>query len=122
MLFDEVCNSVYFRKTPVILFLNKEDLFKEKIKKIDLNVCFTNYTGRCCYTIYRANILIFLKGGCDYKNAIGYIKARFLETNHSPHVIYPHLTCAIDSDNIRFVFKVVKETIIQKTIKTVMEI
>jgi GTPase SAR1 family protein len=105
MLFDEVCNSVYFRKTPVILFLNKDDLFKEKIKKIDLNVCFSNYTG-----------------GCDYKNAIGYIKARFLETNHSPHVIYPHLTCAIDSDNVRFVFKVVKETIIQKTLVRVMEI
>jgi hypothetical protein len=61
MLFDEVCNSIYFRKTPVILFLNKEDLFKEKIKKIDLNVCFDNYTGMMIIYIvfYYAFKLIF---------------------------------------------------------------
>jgi hypothetical protein len=58
MLFDEVCNSVYFRKTPVILFLNKDDLFKEKIKKIDLNVCFSNYTGNYRYLLSYTPVLI----------------------------------------------------------------
>jgi hypothetical protein len=29
-----------------ILFFNKSDLFKEKIKKIDLKVCFPDYNGK----------------------------------------------------------------------------
>ena len=44
-LFDEICNSQWFVGTSVILFLNKIDLFKKKIKKIDLNVCFPEYSG-----------------------------------------------------------------------------
>jgi hypothetical protein len=30
-LFEEICNSRYFKKTAMILFLNKRDLFFEKI-------------------------------------------------------------------------------------------
>lgn len=45
ILFDEVNNSSWFRKIPFIIFFNKTDLFKEKILKVDLNVCFANYTG-----------------------------------------------------------------------------
>jgi len=30
-LFEEVCNSQWFRKTSMILFLNKRDLFAEKV-------------------------------------------------------------------------------------------
>jgi hypothetical protein len=32
-------------KTDIILFLNKEDLFRTKISQVDLNVCFSEYTG-----------------------------------------------------------------------------
>jgi len=32
-LFDEICNSRWFHETPMILFLNKRDLFADKIKK-----------------------------------------------------------------------------------------
>src|SRR5690348_4280015 len=35
-LFKEICNSKWFVDTAVILFLNKKDLFAEKIKKTDL--------------------------------------------------------------------------------------
>lgn len=28
------------------------------------------------------------------------MKARFLEVNTSPHVIYTHFTCAVDTENI----------------------
>lgn len=45
LLFDEICNSHWFRNTTFILFLNKTDLFKEKIQRVDLKVCFPNYTG-----------------------------------------------------------------------------
>lgn len=43
LLFDEICNSKWFRKTAMILFLNKNDLFEISIKKcIPLSFCFGN--------------------------------------------------------------------------------
>jgi len=45
VLFDEVCNSTHLRSHPVIFFLNKIDLFTEKIKTIDLKICFDDYDG-----------------------------------------------------------------------------
>ena len=44
-LFDSICNNKWFTDTSIILFLNKKDLFEEKIKKSQLTVCFTEYTG-----------------------------------------------------------------------------
>ncbi|KAL6072816.1 Guanine nucleotide-binding protein subunit alpha [Balamuthia mandrillaris] len=46
LLFDEICNSPWFMETSFILFLNKIDLFKEKIQRVDLRVTFPNYTGK----------------------------------------------------------------------------
>jgi guanine nucleotide-binding protein G(i) subunit alpha len=44
-LFDEIVNSRWFEKSSIILFLNKSDLFKEKIQKVDLKVLFEDYNG-----------------------------------------------------------------------------
>ena len=42
-LFYEICNSKYFRKTKIILILNKCDLFKKLIKNdIFLSNCFSS--------------------------------------------------------------------------------
>jgi GTPase SAR1 family protein len=103
LLFDEVCNSQWFKNTAFILFLNKVDLFKEKIEKVDLKICFPNYTG-----------------GCNFDAASNFIKARFLEQNQSPHVIYTHFTCAINTENIQFVFKCVRETVLKKILNEVI--
>jgi len=103
LLFDEICNSHWFRNTTFILFLNKIDLFREKIQKVDLKVCFPNYTG-----------------GLNFDNASAFIKARFLEQNQSPHIIYTHFTCAISTENIEFVFKCVRETVLKKILNEVI--
>jgi GTPase SAR1 family protein len=44
-LFRDVCNSVWFKDSAIILFLNKDDLFRKKIKSVPLRVCFPEYTG-----------------------------------------------------------------------------
>jgi len=103
LLFDEICNSHWFRNTTFILFLNKTDLFKEKIQRVDLKVCFPNYIG-----------------GLNFEAASAFIKARFLEQNQSPHVIYTHFTCAISTENIEFVFKCVRETVLKKILNEVI--
>lgn len=49
-LFREICNSKWFTDTAVILFLNKKDLFADKISRVDLNVCFQDYTGNLLFS------------------------------------------------------------------------
>jgi GTPase SAR1 family protein len=85
VLFDEICNSRYFQDTPIMLFFNKLDLFREKIKKIDLSTCFEDYTD-----------------GCDYDKALKFIQNAFLSLNREEgKTIYCHFTCATDTDNIK---------------------
>ena len=96
-LFDEICNSKWFGTTSIILFLNKKDLFEEKIKTTDLNVCFPEYTG-----------------GCDFEAASQYLQNKFLSLNRNPAQknVYPHLTCATDTQSVSFVFNSVKDIIL----------
>jgi len=97
-LFKEICNSKWFTETSVILFLNKKDLFAEKIKRIDLNVTFPEYTG-----------------GLVYDNAVTFIKDKFLAQNENPKKhIYTHTTCATDTDNVQVVFNAVKDIVLQR--------
>ncbi len=63
-LFDEICNSKWFNATAIILFLNKKDLFAEKIKHTDLSVCFPEY-----------------KGGKDFDAAAKFMQNKFLNLN-----------------------------------------
>lgn len=44
-LFDSICNNKWFTDTSIILFLNKKDLFEEKIKKSALTICYPEYAG-----------------------------------------------------------------------------
>jgi len=99
-LFKEICNSRWFTDTSMILFLNKRDLFEEKIKRVDLNACFDDYTG-----------------GLNYENALAFIKDKFLQQNENPKKhIYVHATCATDTDNIQVVFNAVKDIILHKVL------
>ena len=45
-LFDSICNNKWFVDTSIILFLNKKDLFGEKIRHSPLSVCFPEYKGK----------------------------------------------------------------------------
>jgi guanine nucleotide-binding protein G(i) subunit alpha len=48
-LFDSICNSKWFVETSIILFLNKKDLFEEKIQRSPLTICFPEYQGESIY-------------------------------------------------------------------------
>ncbi len=39
--------------TSIILFLNKKDLFGDKIKNSQLTICFPEYTGELMETFYK---------------------------------------------------------------------
>jgi len=99
-LFEEICNSRWFHDTSMILFLNKRDLFAEKIVKVPLTVCFPDYDGENTY-----------EAGSEF------LKHQFESKNHNDDkVIYTHITCATDTDNIAAVFNAVKDIIIRQSL------
>lgn len=56
-------------------------------------------------------------GGCDYDKGIAYLKNKFVNLNRNPDkMIYVHVTCATNTDNIRFVFKAVRDIVIRETL------
>jgi len=99
-LFSEICNSRWFSHTSILLFLNKKDLFAEKITKVPLTVCFPDYVG-----------------SNTFDDALNYIKRQFLSKNQADKSIYIHVTCATDKDNVRMVFNTVKDIIIRSSMK-----
>ncbi|KAF8839840.1 guanine nucleotide binding protein, alpha subunit [Paxillus ammoniavirescens] len=100
ILFESVINSRWFLRTSIILFLNKIDVFKTKLPKVPLEKYFPEYSG-----------------GADINKAAKYILWRFMQANRARLSVYPHLTQATDTTNIRLVFAAVKETILQNALK-----
>eukprot|EP01080_Neovahlkampfia_damariscottae_P009819 gene9819-2142_t len=101
VLFDEVCNSRYFQDRDIILFFNKVDLFKEKIEKTDLKVCFQEYDG-----------------GCNFENALKFIEKEFLDRNQDDGKnIHTFFTCATDTSIIANAFDNVKEVVLRNQLK-----
>jgi len=102
-LFKELCNTKWFQQTAFILFLNKKDIFEEKIKRVPLTVCFPDYNGPQ-----------------TFESASTFVKERFLELNdNKSKTIYAHMTCATDTTNIIVVFNAVRDIILQKTLGTI---
>ncbi|KAI8979410.1 guanine nucleotide binding protein, alpha subunit [Mycotypha africana] len=99
-LFESIVNSRWFIHSSIMLFLNKVDLFKAKITSSPLENYFPDYGG-----------------GSDANKAAKYILWRFLQCNRNKLNIYPHLTQATDTSNIRFVFAAVKETLLQNALR-----
>jgi len=100
-LFDEICNSRWFVETSMILFLNKVDLFEEKIVNVDPGKWFADYTG-----------------GCDSDAAKKYFTDRFIALNKSESKeIYHHVTCATDTKNVKIVFNSCKDIILKSNLK-----
>ncbi|KAJ9623498.1 Guanine nucleotide-binding protein alpha-2 subunit [Taxawa tesnikishii (nom. ined.)] len=100
VLFDSVVNSRWFMRTSIILFLNKVDLFRQKLGRSPLGNYFPDYSG-----------------GNDVNRAAKYLLWRFNQVNRAHLNLYPHLTQATDTSNIRLVFAAVKETILQNALK-----
>ncbi|KAH8919550.1 guanine nucleotide binding protein, alpha subunit [Atractiella rhizophila] len=101
VLFDSICNSRWFVRTSIILFLNKIDLFKEKLQRSPIEPFFPDY-----------------QGGNNLQAACDYFSGRFVSLNQSPSKqVYVHLTCATDTTQIKFVLSAVNDTVIQQNLR-----
>lgn len=102
-LFDSICNNPYFVNTAFILFLNKKDLFQQKVKKSPISTYFPDY-----------------KGKNSYDEASSFIRKMFESVNKEKRRdIFTHFTCATDTENIRFVFNCVHDVISGKIINAI---
>uniref|UniRef100_A0A914LZX7 Uncharacterized protein n=1 Tax=Meloidogyne incognita TaxID=6306 RepID=A0A914LZX7_MELIC len=52
-LFRSVCNSRWFYNTAMFFFLNKKDIFEEKIKTTSIQCLFKNYMGKLVFVYKR---------------------------------------------------------------------
>lgn len=101
-LFDSICNSRWFVNTSVILFLNKIDLFKQKIPVSPLKTYFPDFDG-----------------DDSVVSAREYILNRFVALNQSDaKQIYTHFTCATDTMQIKFVMAAVNDIIVQSNLRS----
>lgn len=115
-LFDSICNSRWFVKTSIILFLNKIDRFKEKLPVSPMKNYFPDYEGKSLpvLQLLSEQKLICRLGGADYSAACDYILNRFVSLNQAEQKqIYTHFTCATDTTQIRFVMAAVNGTFIR---------
>ncbi|XP_066499551.1 guanine nucleotide-binding protein subunit alpha-14 isoform X2 [Hoplias malabaricus] len=101
-LFKTIITYPWFQQSSVILFLNKTDILKEKITYSHLADYFPEFTGP----------------QNDAKSAQEFILKMYQEQNPDREkTIYSHFTCATDTENIRFVFAAVKDTILRHNLK-----
>jgi len=100
-LFGETANHKAFENSSIVLFLNKSDLFREKIGKVPLGKFFPEY-----------------KGGADFDKGTKFLTQKFLSKNNdSQKLIFAHVTCATDTENVRIVFNSVRVSILSNSIK-----
>merc|ERR1712227_871137 len=112
-LFGEILNNLWFRNTAFIVFFNKVDLFKEKLKTHPLTITYKDY-----------------KGSQNFDEALNFVKNRFLSLDGKVknenenvdkknqkkilHDIHPFETTATDTDLIKSLFDSIKEIVLKK--------
>lgn len=104
-LFADIINNPFFAKSSIILFLNKRDLFEDKIKRVPIrnSPAFADYEGP----------------DDSYDKGVQYFLNKFLARNKNPlgHQVYSHTTCATDTHNVTVVFDSCKDIILRANLK-----
>ncbi|XP_020499878.1 guanine nucleotide-binding protein subunit alpha-13b [Labrus bergylta] len=105
-IFETIVNNRVFSNVSIILFLNKTDLLEEKVKQVSIKDYFPEFSGdpRSLTDVQRFLVECFRK------------KRR--EQQQKP--LYHHFTTAINTENIRLVFRDVKDTILHDNLKQLM--
>lgn len=104
-IFETIVNNKAFSQISIILFLNKTDLLEEKIRIVDISDYFQQFSGspRSLTDVQHFLIALF-----DERRA-----ERSLPLFH-------HFTTAVDTRNIRLVFKDIRDTILCNNINSLL--
>ncbi|VDD88913.1 unnamed protein product [Enterobius vermicularis] len=104
-IFETIVNNKSFANVSVILFMNKSDLLEKKVPKSDIRQYFADFTGdhRSVRDVQYFLVDKFEKSRREKRRPFFY-----------------HFTTAVDTENIRRVFKDCRETILEQNLKTLM--
>eukprot|EP01084_Bolivina_argentea_P008682 16242_1 len=119
-LFEETVNSQWFpgKKTQWVMFLNKNDLFIQRLKidKIPLTFCFDEYDG----TNYDGNDEE--QFDICYQEAVKFIQKKYLEKindKNTRNMMTIHVTVATNRSNVGKMFETVTSGIMRKNLQTI---
>ncbi|XP_023142560.1 guanine nucleotide-binding protein subunit alpha-12a [Amphiprion ocellaris] len=104
-IFETIVNNKLFLNVSIILFLNKTDLLVEKIRTVDIRKNFPEFRGD---PRRLEDVQAFLVQSFSRKR------------RNRGKPLFHHFTTAVDTENIRFVFHAVKDTILQENLKDIM--
>ncbi|ESO95038.1 hypothetical protein LOTGIDRAFT_188884 [Lottia gigantea] len=94
--FHEVSHNHYLEKTDMILFLNKKDLFVQKVKKLSIKTCFPKY-----------------KGENTPEACLKYIKDQFIQHKPGHKQVYIHVSCAVDVKMMKDILSSVIDIVVE---------
>lgn len=104
-LFRSVCNNRAFANTSIMLFLNKKDIFAEKIQYSDIasQNAFSDYAGP----------------PNDFDAGVGYFIQKFKDCliDEDFNDSFIHVTCATDTNNMEFVLESSRLIIMQDNLR-----
>jgi len=101
-LFQKLSGSQWLRESPMIVFLNKSDLFETKIQSRPLSACFQDYEAFAEKT-----------QGTDFEKSCEYIKDQYFRVFNGTR-LYTFITCALDTGNCQRVFLAVRDAVLDK--------
>lgn len=102
MLFESLVNGMWFKNKPIILFLNKMDLFSEKLARSPVSAHFPDFTGN----------------DKNEKEVKEFFSERFRAINRTAdREIYIHYTNATDTTLLRNTMNSVQDMIVQKNLQ-----
>jgi hypothetical protein len=105
MLFDSICNSAWFTNTSMILFLNKVDIFANKIRHSPVSKYFPDYKGP----------------DDDLEQTKAYFRKRFQRLNRSEKKqVYPHFTDATDTKQLAHVMTAVSDIVLNENLQMLL--
>ena len=104
-IFETIVNNKAFVNVSIILFLNKMDLLEEKVKNVSIKDYFPQFSGNPHHLPDVQNYLLSL------------FDSRRRERTKP---LFHHFTNAVDTENIKFVFQAVKDTILQDNLRSLM--
>ncbi|XP_047215384.1 guanine nucleotide-binding protein subunit alpha-13-like [Girardinichthys multiradiatus] len=105
-IFETIVNNRVFGNVSIILFLNKTDLLEEKVKQVSIKDYFPEFSGEPSSLVDVKSFLV----EC--------FRRKRRDQQQKP--LYYHFTTAINTDNIRLVFRDVKDTILHDNLKQLM--
>lgn len=125
MLFESICNSQWFIKTSIILFLNKIDLFRAKIAHSPVKKYFPDYHGergnfKAASAFFEDNFRRLNRNPNKVRNMelLGASKASMLTPLEQD--IYVHFTNATDTNLLKITMQSVQDMILQKNLQTLV--